>query len=216
MRTVFAAIVTLALLPASVCAGEFYYVIVFAFEGDINLPRFAHSFATFVKATGEGPYSDSYTIEAQTLSWSPLAGEIRIARFAPERGTNLDLSGTLRWAHSLGSRVTRWGPFQVQKELYDRACRQIARLESGTILYKTLDGELRPDRAFNCIHALTDLDTERGLLDTGADYGEDASYRVAYHFLRWMICPWIEHEWVYARLGPWYGVIDHRTWGRAP
>jgi hypothetical protein len=215
-RLLAAALLALALVPTAARGEEFYYAIIFATEGDLPLPRYAHTFATFVKATGQGPCSDHYVLEAHTLSWSPASGEVRVARFSPEPGTNLDLAGSLHWARSLDARVSRWGPFQVRKELYDRARAQIARLESGALQYKALDLGLRPYSASNCIHALSDIDADGGLLDTGADYGAEASYQVAHHFLRWMINPYQVHEWVYDRLGLRDWPIEPRTWGRAP
>ncbi len=206
----------LALLPGAARAGELYFAVVFASQGELDLPRYAHTFATFIKATGEGPNADRYAVEAHTISWSPASGDVRIARFWPERGTNLDLASTLRWARSLDARVSRWGPFQVRKELYDRALVQIARLESGALGYKALDVGQRPRYASNCIHAVSDVDTDGGLLDTGPHYGEEASYLVAYHFRRWTIDPCRVHEWVYDRLGLRGLPIQPRTWGRAP
>jgi hypothetical protein len=203
----------LALAPGRGVAEEFYYLIVFAVEGEVNLPRYAHTFATFVKATGRGPCSQCYTVEARTISWLPVTGEVRVARFAPEPGVNHDLAGSLRWAANLSARTTCWGPFQVRKELYDRACAQIERLESGTVLYKTVDGELWP-RASNCIHAVSDVDADAGRLDTWTDYGEEASRLVVHHFLRWMIDPCRTHEWVCDRLGLGGAAVGRRTWGR--
>jgi hypothetical protein len=211
-----AAFVALFLLPSSADAAEFYYVVVFASEGDFLLPRHAHTFATFVKAIGEGPCPNAYSLEAHTISWMPAAGEIRVARISPERGTNMDLPATLRWAQSVGAHVSRWGPFQIRKELYDRARAQIVRLDSLAVEYKTLDFRLRPDSASNCLHALLDLDQDDGLALTGFSYGEGSGYVVTDAFRRWMINPAQTHEWVYVRLGLCGCPITARTCTRMP
>jgi hypothetical protein len=212
---VVATLASLAALPIPDSAGERYYVVLFAFQSEPNLPRFAHTFATFVKATGAGPDPRCYSVQTHTISWCPASREIRVARFCPERGANLDLPATLAWARSLGSWVTRWGPFEVHKELYDRAVAQEARLRSGAVQYKVLDCGLRPSEASNCIHAVSDL-AGGALLDTGAAYGEEASCLVAHHLRRWMINPHLTHEWVYQRLGLEGVAVQSRSWGRAP
>lgn len=97
-------------------------------------------------------------------------------------------------------RVSCWGPFQIRKELYERAVRQIARLQSGMVQYKAADIGYRPAAATNCIHAVSDIDSDNGLLDTGGAYGEAASALVARHFERWMVGTGQTHEWVYDRL----------------
>src|SRR5262249_37486050 len=86
------ALAALALLASGAGAATFDYVIVSAFESDPDLPRFAHTFATFVRATGQGTCPDGYTLEAHTISWYPASGEIRAARFCPERGVNLNVA----------------------------------------------------------------------------------------------------------------------------
>src|SRR5262249_21636430 len=154
----------------------------FAFECTPDLPRYAHTFATFVKATGVGPCASQYAIEAHTISWCPASGVIRLARLCPERGVNRDLTGTLAWAPWLGAWISRWGPFQIRKELYDRAVAQECRLASGAIGYKVLDCGVRPGCASNCIHAVSDI-VEGPLLQTGTAYGDEAGAMVAHHFL---------------------------------
>jgi hypothetical protein len=213
---VLAVAAALALLSGTAGAEEHHYVIVFAAQGDPVLPRYSHTFATFVRAVGPGPNPACWAVEAHSISWGPASGEIRAVRFFSERGANLDLTATLRWARTLGARVCRWGPFQIRKELYDRARAQIARLETGLVEYKVVDGGLRPRLASNCVHAVSDIDTDDGLLSTGLEYGEEASYLVACHFRRWMIEPERVHEWVCERIGLCGAPIEIRTWGRAP
>jgi hypothetical protein len=114
---------------------------------------------------------------------------------------NLDLYQTLRFAQGVGARVYEWGPYQIGPELYERSLRQIERLESGRIQYKALDGAWRPDAASNCIHAVSDIDTDDGYLTVDGAYGVVASADVVQHLSRWMIQPGREQPSIQEKLG---------------
>jgi hypothetical protein len=122
-------------------------------------------------------------------------------RLWPEQGANLDLPTSLEWALSVQARISMWGPYQIRKAFYDKALAQKARLESGTIQYKVVDNGYRPTIASSCIHGVSDIDRERGLLWTWLRYGESASQHVAVFFLPWMIEPQQTHTWISDRLG---------------
>ena len=94
-----------------------------------------------------------------------------------------------------------WGPFKIDKELYDRAVKQESRLRSGRVLYKAIDLRFRPGVASNCIHAVSDLDTDKALLDSRLRRGDDASRLVVQHLSRWIIERGQTHAWVVGRLG---------------
>src|SRR6516164_6251805 len=132
---------------------ESYYMTIFSAQANSRDPRRTHCFATFVKAAGTDDAAKDSPIEIHTISWMPQSLEIVILRRRPELGVNLDLESSLRWAASKGSRVSMWGPYQISKELYDRAVKQEARLNSGLVLYKAVDRRFRPGTASNCIHA---------------------------------------------------------------
>jgi hypothetical protein len=195
-----AALATL-LLASAAQAGQFHFVIVFAFQAEPNLPRNSHTFATFIRAAGEGPRPEAYRLETHTISWYPAGGEVRAIRLAPDEGINLSLTATFQQARRLGARVCRWGPYQIRREFYESALAQEARLRSGQVAYKLLDANYRPCRAFNCIHALSDITAGPRLLDTGLAYGIAASRLVVSHFRPWIVNTHRSHEWVAARLG---------------
>jgi hypothetical protein len=183
---------------------ERFYVVIFAAQRVPNWPRFAHTFATFVKAS---PSADpagaagACRLESHTISWLPRTLDIRLWRRRPEPGINLDLRTTLLWVRDARARISRWGPFQIDRKLFDRAMRQEQRLATGALGYKALDSWFRPQKAFNCIHAVSDIDRDDGLLRTGTRRGEGASALVARHFQRWIIDPATSHDWVARRLG---------------
>jgi hypothetical protein len=180
---------------------ESYYMTIFSAQANSRDPRRTHSFATFVKAAGTGDSAKDSPIEIHTISWMPQSLDIVILRRQPEPGANLDLESSLRWAASRNCRVSMWGPYQINKELYDRAVEQEAHLNSGQVLYKALDRRFRPGTASNCIHAVADLDTDNGLLHSGQGRGDAASQQVAQHLNRWIINPEQTHTWVASRLG---------------
>src|SRR5262249_44545731 len=60
--------------------------------------------------------------------------------------------------------------------------------------------KFRPE-ASNCIHAVSDIDSDGGFLHVGKIWGEAASARVVEHLRRWMIEPEKTHPWIANRLG---------------
>jgi hypothetical protein len=180
---------------------ESYYMVIFSAQANSRDPRRTHSFATFVKATATGDSAKDDQAEVHTISWMPESLNIFVLRRRPEPGANLDLASSLRWAESRNCRVSMWGPYQIKKELYERAVKQETRLASGSVLYKAIDRRFRPGTASNCIHAVSDLDIDNGLLHTGPGRGDEASSLVAQHLHHWIIDPRQTHAWVAGRLG---------------
>jgi hypothetical protein len=201
------ACVVLTLLVMNCCdshasAGQpSYYMIVFATQKSLNRPKFAHSFATFIKATDDEASPNGPVLQSHTISWLSANADVELVRLRPEAGFNFDLPSTLNRGRSIGARISMWGPYQIQEELYNRAVRQALRLDSQAIGYKVLDRRFRPDVASNCIHAVTDLDMDNGLLDTGTERGEGASQLIVDHLRRWIINPAETHSWISQRLG---------------
>ena len=189
--------------PASAGARleERYYMIIFACQGDGNQPRSSHTFATFVKASKDGSAQDD-RIDAQTISWLPVSLEVAVLRRRPEPGRNFNLEDTLRWAESIGARVSRWGPYEIEKGLYDRALRQKARLESGAILFKCIDENFRPATASNCIHAVSDMDKSQPELNSGTAHGDEATKMVLSFFDPYILPIKGSNRWLVDRLGP--------------
>jgi hypothetical protein len=100
-------------------------------------PRYSHSFAEFVKVTscGSGPS----VLRHHHISWLPHSLVIRLFTLFPEPGVNLGLHATLHYALDNGERVSLWGPYRIEKELYDQAMARIGEFESGSVQYKAVD-----------------------------------------------------------------------------
>jgi hypothetical protein len=196
-------------------AEERHYVIVFGSQSSPRLPRYTHTWATFVKATCEAQDPNKSRInESFTISWLPADGTVRSLRLHSQPGVNLDLGATL--AHVERERVSEWGPFQISQQLYDRALDRKAELESGSVRYKAIDPNLGPRARYvsDCIHAITDLDPDydRSYYREVRRFGEAASHWVAYQFVtRGRFVNLGENlDWIEQQLGLEHFPIVHR------
>jgi hypothetical protein len=191
-------------------AEEFYYMMVFGSQRVPPQASYSHTFATFVKATGQGPCAESYALESVTISWLPRVLDIRLFALLPELGQNLDLYATIRWALNTGQRVSMWGPYRIDQDLYCRAVRQVRLLESGTVQYKAVDAGWPGTVASNCIHAVSSIEGGRILRVLSINHGETASFYVTLRLSPWILDGRRKHEWVSARLGIDAYPIIHR------
>ena len=199
-RMLIVALTVLATTAAPACADDRYYMIVLASQGEPNLPKLAHTFAVFVKVSGEGMDPKKFKVETKTISWLPKSLDIEPLRLRPEPGRNLSLQESLKFAESTKSRVAMWGPFLVKKKVHDLALKRIEVLEGGKVEYVVLDRRFRSETATNCIHAVSDLDLEQPLLATGTAHGEEASRLVLQHLERWIVPSTEDHHWLADRL----------------
>ncbi len=199
-----AAVLFLALAsPGPARAGEAYFLLMFGSQQIPNRPNYAHSFATFVKVCwpGNGPCQQPMSIEAHTISWLPCNLVVRTWALLPEPGRNFDLHTTLRYVLKNGERVSMWGPYQVNRDLWCRALRQIARLESGQLRYKADDTGFPARRVSNCIHAVSEVVGRPLIIVASPGWGEMASYYILREFRPWLADEETKHYWVSQALG---------------
>jgi hypothetical protein len=172
-----------------------YFMTVFACQRRFNLPNYAHTFAAFAHVVRDRGVPCLEDQRSFSISW--LSRSREIAFFGrPVSGVNLGLRQTLDWALIRGTQVSAWGPFQITPELFDCAQRRAAYLKSGVPRFVVLDRGTRPRRAFNCIHALSDLGLTSDLLGTGIAYGNRASLKVVKYFKPWIADSARTHPWV--------------------
>ncbi len=145
----------------SASASEFYYVLVFGSQTHPKQLRYSHTWATFVRAVGDGPHSDAYAVEAHTISWVPSKLTVDVWSPRPDSGRNLDLESTFAMTDSHNENVTMWGPFQVGPEVYARSLQESQRLAGGQIRYRAIDGS-RDLLVSDCIHAVAAVDPQFG------------------------------------------------------
>jgi hypothetical protein len=67
-------------------AGDDFFLLMFGSQRTPSDPNYAHSFATFVRASwpGDGPCPAGAVLEATTISWLPRNGVVRTCALHPE------------------------------------------------------------------------------------------------------------------------------------
>lgn len=196
---------------STAAAEERYYVMIFGSESSPKRARYTHTWATVVRSTtDEANPAAPPVLESLTISWMPRTLKIRPLALRPECGVNLSLQATIRDCRCKGECVAMWGPFDydpaIGPTLFEKVRRQVARLESGCVLYKCVDPDTGSGASYisNCIHAVTDLDPylPRPSYNELTNYGMDASR----HLMNIMASrnrfdPQDRHEWVAQALG---------------
>lgn len=142
-------LIAFAALLAPAARADEYVVTVFAAEAVPFEPKKTHTFVAAHRIPGGGG-----AVETHWISWFPECRRVRGLTLAPERGTNLSLEETFRHCRDQQMRVSVWGPYRADKELFERIKAQRAKLESGKVLYKPTDNFYPSDVACNCYHAI--------------------------------------------------------------
>jgi hypothetical protein len=212
-----AAPLALLLLAGSARADDFYYVAVFGSQTIPADPDYSHTFAAFVRASGEGPCPAAFNVEdCFCISWLPANLKVRTRALLPECGHNFGLHETLDYVLRNDERVSLWGPYRIDKELYDNARRQVGALESGEVRYKAVDSGYPTDRVSNCIHAVSSCAEGYRLRILSPGFGDTASWAVTQRFKPFIINTDETHEWVYSYLGLQDYPITRRDFDRNP
>ena len=63
---------------AAARGGEFYYAMIFGSQTSPKQLRYTHTWATFIRAVGEGPAPAHYAIQVHTISWLPRTLDIHV------------------------------------------------------------------------------------------------------------------------------------------
>jgi hypothetical protein len=156
---VLATILTAATSRAT--AAEFYYVMVFGSQSQPKQLRYTHTWATFVKATGEGTDPNAYAIEYNTISWLPKTLDVKVFRPWAEPGVNLDLYQTLQTVYANRESVTMWGPFIVHAQVYEKSLEVQRIIATGAPQYRAISTQFDL-LVSDCIHAVAAVDPDFG------------------------------------------------------
>ncbi len=182
---------------------EFYYVMIFGSQSSPKLLQYTHTWATFIRAVGEGPDAHNYALYQHTISWLPESLDVRTWSFFPEKGVNLDLYQTLDAVYRDRENVTMWGPFRVLPLIYQRSFGVKAILDSGRAEYRAISTP-RNLLISDCIHAVAAVDPI-----FGRDHyplirvGKPASRHIARQFMTRSVFDQYQTEasWLIPRLG---------------
>jgi len=171
-----------------------YFIVFGAAQDALAWPTESHVFATFLHLHWNEDSAKPKLMKSFTMSWIPTSGDVRM--FAdPEPGRNMTHAETLAWATQRNAKTKLSGPFEMTAEGFERSLKQWERLNSGQVAYKMLDGQVRPDKGTNCIHAISDV-VPGELLQTGLSRGFAAADMLVAHFRPFLIEPGRTHDWV--------------------
>jgi len=170
----------------------------FAAQAEPNIPPASHTFALFAKVTGD---KANPQIQALPISWMPADLQIEPLKRDPVPGKNFSIEESIKWAQTVNSRVSMWGPFPIKKELWEMAVVQAEKLNSGKMQYILLDARFRGKGASNCIHAVADMDGSQPAINTGVARGDEATKMVLSFFDPYILPGRDSNRWLVDRLG---------------
>lgn len=187
--------------------GERYYLLVFGAQTTPKLPRYTHTWVTFVRVPPPAAPDCRPAVDAHTISWLP--DKVFINTLSPwvEAGRNFTLDETLRATLSQCERVSLWGPYEVPPGVYRKLLIQKGFMESGAVGYQCIDtiGEAGLNgNGSNCIHAISDADSLFGRQAYPLTYfGDAASQRILRQLVMRGAVPDPEstHDWLIPTLG---------------
>jgi hypothetical protein len=147
-----------ALIASEAKGDEFYYAMIFGSQSKPKLLQYTHTWATFIRAVGEGPDANNYSVYQHTISWLPESLDVRTWSLLPEPGVNLDLYRTLEAVYRDLEHVTMWGPFRIHQAVYNRSLQVAGILDSGVAQYRAISTP-RNLLISDCIHAVAAVTT---------------------------------------------------------
>jgi hypothetical protein len=133
----------------------------------------------------------------------PASLRIRAWDLRIEPGLNLDLRQTIDVLCTQGQRISLWGPYEIEPELYSRFLKQKAFLESGRVGYQALEdlGEAGiTGNGLNCIHAISNCDERIGC--SPWNFGESAGESIVEHLAEHgaLVHASQSHDWLISAL----------------
>ena len=183
------------------CAPRYYFMI-FGGQSIPYQPRTAHTWATYAKATPM--VNGQVAVESVTISWLPADGRVRPLRLRSETGKNYTLEETFAIADAQNSRVSMWGPFEIDAQRYELAVAQAGFLESGAARYRVLDTLGFNRTVLHCVHAVTYADPVLSrAVQPVLQVGEPGTSRLAERYLRVgaFVGGGVTHDWLVPALG---------------
>lgn len=177
---------------------ERYYMVLFGTQSVPFDVRHTHTFATFVR-TEVLPVGERVAA-VDTVSWMPATLYIRPFAVFPERGVNLSLSQTFDWIATFNGRVSKFGPYEIDADRYQRFIARKMDLESGTFQYRAVGAIRRDDKISNCgqSFARSSPIVGRRYLQPTPSPGENGTSSLARRYLRVgaLMGDGVTHDWL--------------------
>jgi hypothetical protein len=206
LRLAALALISLGLSTSAARASEplspRYYFLLFGGQSVPFIPRTAHTWAVYVKATPTA--SGAVCLELVTISWLPVGGDVQIRHLLPVEGYNYTLDQTLAIMAAHRAQVSLWGPYEIDACRYELAIQQVARLQHGDVRYRVLDSFTLNPRICHCVHAVTYADPiVKQRIQPVLRVGEPGTSRLAARYAN--TCAFVgypqTHDWLIPALG---------------
>lgn len=189
MRRAFVALAALILGAPGVGRADDYFVTVFTAESVPYRPTSTHAFAGLVRVPAGGGAA-----EVDAICWGPASMKIRGVTLKGEDGVNMTVPATLDWCRDNGWRISVWGPYRVECELYQKLKAQAELLSTGRIKYKPTDTLQRRDVAQNCYHALTSPVAPLKRYAGAFTAGDAAGTTILQAYMPYLLDPAVTHD----------------------
>lgn len=202
-------------LPASPAKADDYYVAIFSAE---SVPFRSNQTHTFVVAARVPGAVDGVPcpVEFTHISWVPASLKIRGVTLRPECGANLPVADTFAFCRMNCMRVSCWGPYRIEPELFDIIKCQAAKLESGRVLYKPTDNFYHSDIAANCYHAIWRPIAPCKKYSGAFNCGDASGGTTVRLFTPWLCDPCSTHDWLLDAIVPKGEVVLRRSFDDRP
>jgi len=198
-------IVVCATAPG-VSAADNYYFTLFTAEATPYRAEKTHTFFAITRIPQAGGQ-----VENHEMSWLPATLKVRGVALLPEKGFNLSVADTLALCRRENMRVSVWGPFQIQPELFNKLHNQITRLETGKIKYKGTDNLYPSPIAMNCYHAIWNVSDPFKKFVGPFTSGDATGGKTVHLFREWIITPEQTHDDILKVIGVDQEVLTRRS-----
>ena len=170
-------------------AADDYFVTVFAAETVPFQSKHTHTFVAVHRIPAGGG-----VVESHSISWAPANLNPRGITLRPEAGTNLSLPDTFVYCKSHCMRVSTWGPYRCERELFELMKCQAAKLDSGKVKYKPTDNVYPTNVAANCYHAIWQPVAPCRKYSGAFNCGDASGAMTVQLFRKWLIDPCQTHD----------------------
>lgn len=202
-------------LPPPHVRADDYFLTVFTAETVPFRPTHTHTFVVAVR-TCQSPDGSVRCCEGGHISWFPASLRLRGLTALPERGVNLSVPDTFERCRLNGMRVSVWGPYRIDRGLFEALAAQQARLESGQVLYKPTDNLYPSDLACNCYHAIWRPVAPCRKYSGPFNCGDASGSTTLRLFRPWLVQPWETHDWLLTAIVPPGDAVVRRAFDDRP